>query len=229
MIIVESKRKKTENIQKKYPGAYILDLTSKSTSEWQVLSPFYPWGDIPIPYSSGLTAVSVEGIWQGLKVFEKADIDMETFQKDTMSGLKRTTRRYGKVLGHRRGVYGHELFDYIQARKRIYIPSYKWMLEKKAYNLIQRLRKGNESYTIILLDYITNCNPDDPSKPLSHAYLVKAYVEGLYPYEDVLETKTIYHCYEGKRTICWTTEVKKFKEIVQDSNKDNQLSIEYDF
>ena len=27
---------------------------------------------------------------------------------------------------------------------------------------------------------------DDPKKPLSHAFLVKAYAEGLYPYEDAL-------------------------------------------
>lgn len=36
----------------------------------------------------------------------------------------------------------------------------------------------------MLLDYNTCCDVDSPVKPLSHAYLIKAYVEGLYPYGD---------------------------------------------
>jgi len=32
-----------------------------------------------------------------------------------------------------------------------------------------------------LLDYETNCDVLNPKKPLSHAFLVKAYVEGYYP------------------------------------------------
>lgn len=34
-------------------------------------------------------------------------------------------------------------------------------------------------------DYNTCCDVDDPKKPLSHAFLVKAYAEGLYPYDDL--------------------------------------------
>ena len=32
-----------------------------------------------------------------------------------------------------------------------------------------------------MLDYETNCDVLNPKKPLSHAFLVKAYVEGFYP------------------------------------------------
>ena len=32
MLIIESKRKKQENILKKYPGAVIVDVTSKATT-----------------------------------------------------------------------------------------------------------------------------------------------------------------------------------------------------
>jgi hypothetical protein len=34
----------------------------------------------------------------------------------------------------------------------------------------------------VLLDYDTNSDVDDPRRPLSHAFLIKAFVEGIYPY-----------------------------------------------
>ena len=109
MIVIESKRKKIENILKKYPNAIIADVTSQAKDGLVKLSPFYPHGGIPVPFSDGMTATCVEAVWQGL----------------------------------------------------------------------------SKSKTIVLLDYNTCCDVDDLSKPLSHAFLVKAYAEGLYPYDDV--------------------------------------------
>ena len=185
MIIVESKRKKIENILKKYPNAIIADVTSKAKDGLVKLSPFYPHSGIPIPFSDGMTATCVEAVWQGLKVFEGADVDVEMFKNDTMKNVKRTVRKYGKPLGHRKGVFGKELLGYIEARKQIYIPTYRWMLEHKAMTIIERLREASKTKTIVLLDYNTCCDVDDPKKPLSHAFLVKAYAEGLYPYDDL--------------------------------------------
>lgn len=182
MIIIESKRRKRENIQKQYPGAIIADVTSHATDGLVRLSPFYPHGGIPVPFSDGYTAMCVEAVWQGLKVFESADVDINMFSNDTMKNIKRTVRRFGKPLGHRKGVNGMELLGYIDARKQIYLPTYKWVLENKVMNIIERLREASRTKTIVLLDYTTNCNIDDPTKPLSHAFLVKAYAEGLYPY-----------------------------------------------
>ena len=56
-------------------------------------------------------------------------------------------------------------------------------------DIIERLRKASETKTIVLLDYNTCCNVDDETKPLSHAYLVKAYAEGLYPFDDLKLSK----------------------------------------
>lgn len=103
------------------------------------------------------------------------------------------------------------------------------MLEKKAYFIIKKLREVNKTATIVLLDYETNCDVDNLSKPLSHAFLVKAYVEGLPPFDDVIETKVHHHYYCGKKTISWTTEEKLFKEIPPCYQKDSQLYIEFDF
>lgn len=185
MIIIESKRKKLQTILKQYPGAIPADVTSAATDGLIKLSPFYPHGGIPVPFSEGYTATCVEAIWQGLKVFESCDVDVQLFQNDTMKNIKRTVRRFGKPLGHRKGVHGMELLGYIEARKQIYIPTYKWVLENKVASIIERLRTAsNEGKTIILLDYDTNADVENAKKPLSHASLIKAYVEGTYPYGD---------------------------------------------
>ena len=184
MIVIESKRRKRENILKKYPDAVIADVTSQATDGLVELSPFYPHGGIPVPFSEGYTAMCVEGIWQGLKVFESADVDVNMFANDTMKNIKRTVRRFGKPLGHRKGVKGTELLGYIEARKQIYLPAYKWVLENKVANIIERLREASKTKTIVLLDYTTNCDIDNPKTPLSHAFLIKAYAEGLYPFGD---------------------------------------------
>lgn len=184
MIIIESKRKKIENIRKKYPDAIIADVTSQARDGLVRLSPFYPHGGIPVPFSEGYTAACVEGIWQGLKVFEDEDIDIQMFRNDTMKDIKRTVRKHGGVLGHRKGVNGTEILGYVEAKHLIYIPTYRWMLENKAMYIIERLREAGKNKTIVLLDYNTCCDVDDSSKPLSHAFLVKAYAEGLYPYNN---------------------------------------------
>lgn len=185
MIIIESKLKKIENILKKYPDAVVADVTSQAKDGLVRLSPFYPHGDIPVPFSEGYTAACVEGVWQGLKVFEDEDIDISMFSNDTMKNIKRTVRKHGRVLGHRKGVLGTEILGYMEAKHQIYIPTYRWMLEHKAMDIIERLRKASETKTIVLLDYNTCCDVDDETKPLSHAYLVKAYAEGLYPFDDL--------------------------------------------
>lgn len=189
MIIIASKRQKIESILKKHPNAIIADVTSQAKDGLVRLSPFYPHGGIPVPFSEGYTATCVEGIWQGLKVFEDEDIDISVFSNDTMKGIKRTVRKHGQVLGHRKGVHGTEILGYVEAKHLIYLPTYRWMLEHKTLDIIERLRKASETKTIVLLDYNTCCDVDDATKPLSHAYLVKAYAESLYPFDDLKLSK----------------------------------------
>lgn len=191
MIIIESKRKKPETILKQYPDAILADVTSGAKDGLVKLSPFYPHGGIPVPFSDGYTATCVEAIWQGLKVFEGCGVDVEMFKNDTMKNIKRTVRRFGKPLGHRKGVHGTELLGYIEARKLIYIPTYKWVLENKVANIIDRLREASKTKTIVLLDYDTNADVENAKKPLSHASLIKAYVEGVYPYGEEQGTELV--------------------------------------
>lgn len=217
MIYVENKKRKLENIKKQYPNADILDITSTSDKLYaQLLSPFYPHGNIPVPFTPGVTAASVEGIWQGLKVFELEDVSMPTLQNRTMQNLKRTVRKYGTPKGHRKGIYGTELLDYFAARMQIYIPSYKWVLENipEVQSIVKKITERAKTNDIILLDYNTNTDFRDVSSPISHAGLLKAYIEGNYPDDNITYTPL-------------TAEERAEKKILRKATKKqkNQLEI----
>ena len=92
-----------------------------------------------------------------------------------MKNIKRSCRKYGHILGHKFNDSTCDIIlDYCEARKQIYVPAYTWVLEKKLrvdlFNIIENSNK------IVLLDYTTNENIEDVSKPLSHASLVKKYL-----------------------------------------------------
>lgn len=229
MIYIENKKKPEAKLKEKYPNAVIADVTSKATNDLIKLSPFYPHGEIPIPFSKNQFAMSVEGIWQGLKVFEIADIDIKMFQNQTMKNLKRTVRKFGKTTGHRKGVNGKELLDYISARVLIYLPSYLWVLENKVQHILKRMQETNFEKDIILLDYTTNDNVLDPSRPLSHAYLIKAYIEGTFPTESSLMQEKSTSTSEVDVRISSFTEfkpsVKEEKTKKEKFGRNNQLSL----
>lgn len=224
MIYVENKRRKIEKIKEQYPDAEIMDLTSMSAErDLQILSPFYPHGNIPIPFSHGHEAKSVEGIWQGLKVFEACGIDMESFSNDTMSGLKRTVRKYGKPLGHQKGIDSTELLGYFDARMLIYLPSYKWVLDNvsEVHNVLMRIKERAKDHDIVFLDYNTNTDFRDTSTPMSHAGLVKLYIEGKYPKEgEVYKPLTPEEIAQKK--------LEKKKQSKKPKNNNKQLEIKFE-
>lgn len=185
MIFVANKKRSIERIKKDYPGAHIFDVTSSApTIQGQKLSPFYPHGNIPIPGDSrGMTATCVEAIWQGLKVFEGTGIDRSMFNNDTMKNIKRTVRKFGRPLGHQYGVFSNTILNYADAKRLIYVIAYKYVLDNipSVHSLIMQLSERSKHEDIVLLDYNLNPNNRDASKPLSHAELIKMYIEGRYP------------------------------------------------
>jgi len=82
-------------------------------------------------------------------------------------------RKHGRVLGHRFGGPDGELLGYVEARKRIYIPAYRWVLEQRLADEVRRLRDLRQVQPVVLLDYE---NIEDTSNPMSHAGLVKGWV-----------------------------------------------------
>ena len=186
MIFVENKKCKPQTLKKRHPNALVVDVTSTSPdSSVRVLSPFYPHFNVRIPFTSPeeMTATCVEAVWQGLKVFQSEDIDLGTLRNASMQNIKRTAMRFGQPLGHRKGIHGTELLNYYDARMLIYLPTYKWVLDNipTAHNAVMRLKEMSLTKDIVLLDYNTYTEFRDISKPISHAGLIKLYIEGVYP------------------------------------------------
>jgi uncharacterized protein DUF6939 len=180
-IAVESRRTKPATIERRWPGALVADVTSKGPDPWVRFSPFYPHGGIPVPNTPDRTAASVEGLWQGLKVFEREDIDPSKWAVTTMRGIKRSGRSRGAVRGHRYGVGSDVLLGYRDARYMIYLPAYRWVLENRLAGEVEQLREHSRGRAVVLLDYETNADVDDLSAPLSHAALLKCFLEGNWP------------------------------------------------
>lgn len=176
-LLIKNKKAKLEKLLTEFPDALIIDVTSQGVEPWVRFSPFYPHGNIPIPFSKPHTADSVEGIWQGLKVFEREGIDTSKFHNKSMKNIKRSIRTRGPIIGHQQGINSSATLTYLEAREKIYIPSYYWVLKNCIPDLVITLQKKLLLQTVVLLDYQVNDDPKDPSTPLSHAALIKKYLE----------------------------------------------------
>lgn len=170
MVIVSKKAKKQ---QERFAnnGYVLVDVTSKSEdSTFRKFSPFYPHGNLAVPGSDEVS-MSVEGIWQGLKVFENEPMDASKFKVKTMKNLKRpVSEKRGKIVGHQ---FGDKLIGYKTARREIYEVVYNNMLDtylKNEMALLIGLLAENQR--IAFIDYDTNDDIENTAKPLSHASLI---------------------------------------------------------
>ena len=183
MIIIEYKRN-YEAIQRQYSNVLIVDVSSKN----HILNPFYPHKGIRVPFTDGYSGISVAAIWNSLMVFEDADVDMD-LRNIRIHTLVR--KHNGKFVGIRQGYFNNYIMDVVEARKKILIPMYRWMLEQKVFPVILKLREIMQQRDIVLLNDSVNCDIGNINHPLSHVWLIKSYVEGLYPYEDVYGIREI--------------------------------------
>jgi hypothetical protein len=163
------------------PEVVRIDVTSRGPEPWVRFSPFYPHGGIPVPLSPGVESATVEGIWQGLKVFEHQDVDIGAFTNTTLRHLKRGGNGRGRVLGHRAGLGSADLLGYVAARYAIYLPAYRWVLDHCLPAHVAELRTLLTESPLALLDFETNDDVEDASRPLSHASLVRAYLLDAWP------------------------------------------------
>lgn len=67
----------------------------------------------------------------------------------------------------------------LEARHTIYLPAYHWVLECYLQDLLTELRRLAGEKTVLFLDYETNCDIKNATRPLSHAGLIKLYLEGI--------------------------------------------------
>ena len=186
-IEVYSKRKKL-NVGDEDDGVVVIDVTQNGTDPTFVkFSPFFPHGRIPIPGPNHVFTKTVEGAWQGLKVFENEGVDLSML--GTANSKKRSANhKRGAVVGHaitRRACNssGEEedmtvIIGYVEARKQLYVPMYEYVLEHYLKNEIELLRGlVREGNRVILLDYDTNEDIEFTGKPLSHASLICSFLK----------------------------------------------------
>ncbi|MDI1463022.1 hypothetical protein QEZ54_18765 [Catellatospora sp. KI3] len=178
---VASARLGAATLARRFPGATVVDVTSRGEQPWVRLSPFYPHGGIPVPFTPGVTSMSTEGVWQALKVLDHADVDPAKLSVAAMRGIKRAPHRGGTVRGHRRGLHGTELLGYEQARREIYLPTYLFQLEQRAADVVAELRALALAGPLVLLDYTVNGDVTDLATPLSHAALITRHLTARWP------------------------------------------------
>ena len=109
-IFIANRRRQPKSLQEEFGDIPVFDVTFAGGDPlFSTLSPMYPHGDLPVPYSERtLTANSLEAIWQGLKVFEHegARLDAASLGKSGDKNIKRpSTAKRGRVLGHQQGLY----------------------------------------------------------------------------------------------------------------------------
>lgn len=202
----------------------IIDVSYNSTTRTSYLSPYYSWGNIPVPFSSGLAAESVMSIWEGLKVFELSDIDKNIFFLRHKDRLLRSGLGLGNLRGYRRGTNYDYIYEENEAYQRIFIPTYRWVLEHKAFQIIQWLRH-NYHKDIIIVDNIEEVIPNQ----ITPATLIKAYVLGASPFKDVIQQEIIHHYFCGRKVLSWYTVKYRFKSIPPETSISQDGILEFDF
>ena len=66
------------------------------------------------------------------------------------------------------------------------LPTYKYVLDNvpRVQHILKRIKERSIDHDLVFLDYNTNTDVRDISQPLSHAGLVKLYIEDRYPEYD---------------------------------------------
>ena len=148
-------------------GSVVIDVSSYAPEPYCTLSPMWVHGGIPVPGMHGQTSDTVEGVWQGLKVI-RGKIATRYFRGP---GAKRG----GKPSGHKFG--GKEL-GIVEARRRIYIPTYEWMLENRIEQklLEELIATALAGVTQHIHDVGDSGDPNDTNQPLAHAAVLVQYI-----------------------------------------------------
>jgi len=151
------------------------------------LSPFsIVGGGVRVPGLAGVTSKTMENAWQFLKIWdleEGWDSEMAAAAFESDCAMRFPRGRGKKAVGHYWGETG-EILDYVDARKRIYLPAYCQLLDQPdRRELICRLRDAADAQPIAIWDYDSysisdlglHSFPDTltcTSRPFAHAFIV---------------------------------------------------------
>lgn len=148
-------------------GSVVIDVSSYADPPFCTLSPMWVHGGVPVPGMPGATSDTVEGVWQGLKVI-RGKTAPRYFRGP---GAKRG----GKPSGHQ---FGKKELGIVEARRRIYIPTYEWVLEHRIDPAVipGLLATARTGVTQFVHDVGDNGDPNDTAQPLAHAAVLVQYL-----------------------------------------------------
>jgi hypothetical protein len=148
-------------------GSVVIDVSSYAGMPYCTLSPMWVHGGIPVPGMPGATSDTVEGVWQGLKVI-RGKTAPRYFHGP---GAKRG----GKPSGHQ---FGKQLLGIVEARRRIYVPTYEWMVEHRIDPAVieHLLAIARSGVTQFIHDVGDSGDPNDATQPLAHAAVLVQYL-----------------------------------------------------
>lgn len=166
-------------------GRYEINTTSSSDNWSKGLSPFFLG---PCKLYNGYTATNVENAWQYSKVYPehvdaKGDPTAEYFKWAEAGWSRIRADRYPMGKGNipLYSYWDGKKLDYIEARKKIYVPLYKKAVAQTyAYLLLVDFYKKNK--TVSLFDYDGYDNTrvglsfedvlNNPTRKMGHAFVL---------------------------------------------------------
>jgi len=174
----------------KFYGEYI-NTTSHSTNWSKELSPFYLG---PIDLYSNYKALNMENAWQFSKVYkEHVDLAQNIIHEYYDWAIKGWNSKFayrypmGKGTIPLYSLWNNEKLDYIEARKKIYLPLYaRAVVKTKAFSILKDKYDNDEDIVLwdfdgydhgklnMTIDDVLNCQ----SKKMGHAFVLYMLLSG---------------------------------------------------
>lgn len=158
-------RKYEENVKaarKLFPRALVLDVTIEGAMS--KLDPSYPVGKVDVP-GMRVKGLSVAGVWEALKVFDrKEEIDEAWIADERKLGKKRGCKSWGALKGLQ--ISGEVVSE--DEGRRIMREIYEGIVKDRFATILEGIKTAAEKRTVVLLDY-----EGESAHPFSHAEVLK--------------------------------------------------------
>ncbi len=232
MIQVFKTDKSYAEVMNAMPNSFIIDVRYYKGNPYHYFSPFYRWGDVPIRYSEPDEAISIAAMMEGLRVTTDINKNNQLLFKSASFQQLIINASNFHTIGFIRGIGGHVVYNESDAINNLLYPSYRWVLDHKLDKVVKVLRMIQESKNIVILDYHKKIiGMELYTSDITIGNLLKAYIEGSTPYEDVFEYRDEYRYYTNHKRISGYKKIttRVLKDISElPSNKLRQLTLPFD-
>lgn len=175
----------------KWSGGEGYDVTTGGRSPWKWLSPML-LGPVELP--GGYRSMNVENAWQFSKLYPEHAINgvptAAYWDWANRGWLDSWAHRYPMGKGRKPlcSWWNGEALDYIEARKRIYVPLYIEVVRRQRGSLLPSLKAEADRGVLVLRDYDAYDHHalgyswddviNDPDRKMGHAFVLAMMIEG---------------------------------------------------